>query len=324
MDDDDDISHDGIFRPFTSLSSTIPIGNHSQDPLHFHSKYSIMDHIPTDAPPSYDEAAGSSNRPTNTNTNTSVPHKVRNGIPPQSRRSMEDEGRPLPHGWIRQYDPQNHHQFFVDTDVEPPRSIWCHPYDDEQYMNGLDPKERQKIKGSLRVPSQADIAAESSDDDGDHHHHHHPQQTGTGAAELPPRDPNPPTGVTKFGRKMKDKMTHTTHEQREQERIRRAEEERRAYQRHQELRQAMSRAVQTGEPQYVGKGRDGKDIYIEPPQGMGPPRGGYGYNPYTQGPYANPNATFIRPQYPCKSSVQSHCFPSRHSWGRAGGLISSP
>ena len=217
---------------------------------------------------------------------------------------MEDEGRPLPHGWTRQYDPQNHHQFFVDTNLEPPRSIWCHPYDDEQYMSSLDPKERQKIKGSLRVPSQADIAAESSDDDGDHHHHH-PKQAGTGTPELPSRDPNPPTGVTKFGRRMKDKMTHTTHEQREQERVRRAEEEQRAYQRHQELRQAMSRAVQTGEPQYVGKGKDGKDIYIEPPQGMGPPRGGYGYNPYTQGPYANPNATFVRPQYPCKSSVPS-------------------
>ena len=207
---------------------------------------------------------------------------------------MEDEGRALPSGWVRSYDPQNHHQFFVDTNVEPPRSIWCHPYDDEQYMNTLDPKERQKIKGSLRVPSQADITAESSDEEGDHHHHF--KQTGT--AELSPRDSNPPTGVTKLGRKMKDKMTGTTHQQREQERAQRAEEERRAYQRHQELRQAMSRAAQTGEPQYVGKGRDGRDIYIEPPRGMGPPRGGYGYNPYTQGPYANSNAMFIRPQYP--------------------------
>ena len=258
-----------------------------------------MNPTPTDAPPAYEEVATSSNsssRPGNTDTNTSVPHKARNGIPPQTRRSMEDEGRPLPYGWIRQYDSQNHHQFFVNTNVEPPRSIWCHPYDDEQYMSSIDPKERQKIKGSLRVPSQADIAAESSDEDGDHHHH--AKLPGTGTAELPPRDSNPPSGVTKLGRKMKDKMTHTTHEQREQERIQRAEQERRAYQRHQELRQAMSRAVQTGEPQYVGKGKDGKDIYIEPPQGMGPPRGGYGYNPYMQGPYANPNATFVRPQYP--------------------------
>lgn len=92
-------------------------------------------------------------------------------------------------------------------------------------MNSLDPKERQKIKGSLRVPSQADITAESSDEEGDHHHQ--PNQTGT--PELPPRDPNPPTGLSKFGRKMKDKMTGTTHQQREQECAQRAEEERRAY-----------------------------------------------------------------------------------------------
>lgn len=280
-----------------------------------------MDPTPTDAPPSYDEVAGSStssNRPTNADTSTSISHKVRNGIPPQSRRSMEDEGRPLPHGWIRQYDSQNHHQFFVDTNVEPPRSIWSHPYDDEQYLNNLEPKERQKIKSSLRVPSQADITAESSDDDGDHH----PQTKPAGAsnAELPPRDPNPPTGVTKFGRKMKDKMTHTTHQQREQERAQRAEEERRAYQRHQQMRQAMSRAAQTGEPQYVGKGKDGRDIYFEPPQGMGSQRGGYGYNPYTQGPYANSNAMFVRPQYPY-SRPYGRGYGGGYGLPLAGGLM---
>lgn len=241
---------------------------------------------------------------------------------------MEDEGRPLPHGWIRQYDPQNHHQFFVDTNPEPPRSIWCHPYDDEQYMNSLDAKERQKIKSTLRVPSQADIAAESSDDDGDHHHH--PQKPSTGS-ELPPRDPNPPSNVTKFGRRMKDKMTHTTHQQRETERAQRAEEERRVYARHQELRQAMSRAAQTGEPQYVGKGKDGKDVYLEPPQqgmgGGGYGGGGYGgggggnrYNPYAQGPYANPNATFVRPQYPY-SRPYGGGFGGGYGLPLAGGLM---
>lgn len=188
-------------------------------------------------------------------------------------------------------------------------------------MNSLDPMERQKIKGSLRVPSQADITAESSDDDESNHHHHTKQTgTGTGTADLPPHDSSPPTGIAKFGRKMKDKMTHTTHQQREQERAQRAEEERRAYQRHQELRQAMSRAAQTGEPQYVGKGKDGRDIYIEPPQGMGPQRGGYGYNPYTQGPYANPNVMFVRPQYPY-SRPYGGGFGGGYGLPLAGGLM---
>lgn len=170
-------------------------------------------------------------------------------------------------------------------------------------MNSLDPAERRRVQNLQKVPSQADIEAESSEDDGDDgKHHQHTSRPVAGKGELPPREAHPPGGVTKFGRKMKDKMTNTTHEQREAQRLQRAEEERKAYERHMELRQAMSRAAQTGQPQLVGKGRDGRDVYIEPPQSIGPPRGaysgGYGYNPYTQGPYSHPNATFIRPQYP--------------------------
>lgn len=72
-------------------------------------------------------------------------------------------------------------------------------------MNSLDPKERQKVQGLLRVPSQADIQAESSEDDeGNHHNSKH---TGASTSSLPPRDPNPPSGVTKLGRRMKDKVS---------------------------------------------------------------------------------------------------------------------
>ena len=212
---------------------------------------------------------------------------------------MEDEGRPLPQGWVRQYDSQNHHQFFVDTNIEPPRSIWHHPYDDEQYMNTLDPAERQRVQGLHRVPTQADIEAESSEDDGDHgQHHSHSERPVSSGGELPPREPQQVGGITKFGRKMKDKMTNTTHQQREVERLQRAEQERQQYQRYMELRQAMSRAAQTGQPQLVGKGKDGKDVFIEPPQSMGFSQRGYGYNPYTQGPYSTPQGHFVRPQYP--------------------------
>lgn len=262
----------------------------------------------TDAPPSCDEAAASASGAASRHTQSSYlspPRKERNGISALDRRSMEDEGRTLPSGWLRQYDHQNHHQFFVDTNVEPPRSIWHHPYDDEQYMKGLDAVERQRIQNLQKVPSQADIAAESSDDDTDGQgYHDHSKYASPDTAELPPRVAPPAKGVTKFGRRMKDKMTQTTHEQREAQRKQRADEEQRAYQRHMEFRQAMSRAAQTGQPQFIGKGRDGKDVFIEPPQGMGAgqggygSQGGYGYNPYAQGPYSNANATYIRPQYP--------------------------
>jgi hypothetical protein len=209
---------------------------------------------------------------------------------------MEDEGRPLPHGWIRQHDPKTHHQFFVDTNVEPPRSIWHHPYDDKTYMSSLSPEERAKIQGLHRVPTNHDIIAAYSDDEQDHHDIPH---------ELPPRPTNQPSkGIHRFGRRMKDKITNTTHEEREKMRAERAKAEQEAYERHQMYRQAMSRAMETGEPQLIGKDKEGKDVYIEPPyQGGYPGQGygggygqnGYGYNPYTQGPYANPNARFLRP-----------------------------
>ncbi|KAL8678088.1 MAG: hypothetical protein Q9186_005527 [Xanthomendoza sp. 1 TL-2023] len=238
---------------------------------------------PDEPPPSYDAATAARPNPAPPGSTQSF-LRVRNGIPPEYRRSMEDEGRPLPTGWQRQYDPQNQHQFFVDTRQEPPRSIWHHPYDDDEYMNSLDPAERQKIQGSLRVPSHADINAESSEDD------HASTQP------LPPRPEKPEK--QRFGRKMKDKLTGTTHEQRQEERRQRAIAEEQAYQRHRQLRQAMVTAMNTGQPQHIGKDRDGRDLYIEPPQHVNRGGYGYGYNPYTQGPYASPNARFLRPTGP--------------------------
>lgn len=101
---------------------------------------------------------------------------------------------------------------------------------------------------------------------------------------------------------MKDKLTGTTHEEREKQRAKKAEEERRAYQAHLAFRQAMARASQTGQPQHIGKDKQGHDVFIEPPQGPG---AGYNmqpgayqqYNPYANGPYRDPNARFIRPNY---------------------------
>lgn len=197
---------------------------------------------------------------------------------------MEDERRPLPKGWVRTFDPQSHHQFFVDTTADPPRSIWTHPYDDEEYLRSLSSEERERIEQESMhrgyPPSKADIVASHTDDEDDDQHH-----AGTASSssfhtpeELPPRE-----GKKSLGRKLKDKVTGTTHEQRVQERRMRAEQEQRAYEQHRQMRQAMARAAETGQPQYVGKDPDGKDVYVEPPSyqgGYGGYGGGYGYNPY--------------------------------------------
>lgn len=248
----------------------------------------------SDNPPSYEEAQASSHL---------RPPKPRNGIPFSHRRSMEDEARELPPGWTRQFDPKNAHQFFVDTKSNPPRSIWHHPYDDETYLSTLSMEERERI--SALAPNKSDAHAESTDEERDHH----AQSAGppTSPTTAPPEVHQGQGKKPGFGRRMKDKLTGTTHEEREVQRRQRAEQERRAYELHLQIRQAMTRAMQTGEPQFVFKDEHGRDIYIEPPGGgrgaYG--QGAYGYNPYAQGPYADPNARFIRPAGP---------------YGRPGGM----
>ncbi|KAK3708125.1 hypothetical protein LTR37_011629 [Vermiconidia calcicola] len=294
--------------------------------------------IPAEAPPSYQQATGSSaashptlqgrvdtshptasgstNLASATDTPTSKTHlevpgsgKDSNGIPAAHRRSMEDEARPLPTGWVRTFDPSSHHQFFVDTTKEPPRSIWVHPYDDEEYLASLPAEERERIeeesmnRGHGPNHSKEDIMAAHTDDEDEAYH------PSSSTAELPPREGKGKGRDTRtFGRKFKDKITGMTHEEREVERKKRAQYERQLYQQHLAIRRAMGEAMRTGQPQHVGKDGDGKDIYIEPPappQGYG---GGYGggymrganmYDPYGRGGvYTTPDARYIRPPNP--------------------------
>ncbi|EON62716.1 hypothetical protein W97_01940 [Coniosporium apollinis CBS 100218] len=247
---------------------------------------------PTDAPPSYDTVADSSKA-----------YATRNGIPPEHRRSMEDEARPLPPGWIRQFDSKTNHQFFVDTKTDPPRSIWHHPYDDDEYLATLPPYEREHITRLQRSVSMKDIEAESSDDEAGPSSARKGSTATTGGEDI--------GGVHRFGRRLKDKLTSSSHEEREAGRRRREEEERKAYRAHLAARQAMARAIETGQPQYVGKDHQGRDVYIEPPYGAMAPMGAYGYNPYAQGPYADPNARFYRPQVPYRRP---------YGYGYGGGL----
>ncbi|RDW64223.1 hypothetical protein BP5796_10725 [Coleophoma crateriformis] len=255
----------------------------------------------TDAPPSYETAIAPPSQ------GNAIP-KIRNGIPHQTRRSMEDESRPLPEGWVRSYDPDSHHQFFVDTRRDPPASIWEHPYDNEAYLSSLSPEERAHIKGIHRVPSERDVEAESSDDENHAADGRHPP--------LPPRSKEEPLGgVHKLGRRMKDKLTNSTHQEREVKREERAKEEQATYERHQKIRAAMSRAMETGEPQLLGKDKNGRDLYIEPPPGIGSGNraynGGVGYSPYNNGRYGY-NSTYVRPQYPYHR-------PNRYGYGYGAG-----
>jgi hypothetical protein len=189
---------------------------------------------------------------------------------------MEDENRPLPDGWVRQFDPEEGHQFFVDTKANPPRSTWLHPYDDPEYLATLDPEERKRHTRRHRAVTLEDVTAEDTDGEDDHDHH---------TSQLPPRDgqaaQNQPGGLRGFGRKMKDKITGSTHEQRDVAHLR--------------ARQAMMKALQTGEPQFLAKDQQGRDLYVMPPNTRSPPAGGHGLYPFGHGsPYASYGPTMYR------------------------------
>jgi hypothetical protein len=57
--------------------------------------------------------------------------------------------------------------------------------------------------------------------------------------------------------------------------------------------------METGQPQLLGKDRQGRDLYIEPPRGPYAPQGAYGYNPCGgRGMYQTPNVRIVRPAGP--------------------------
>ncbi|KAK8062326.1 hypothetical protein PG997_014423 [Apiospora hydei] len=207
-------------------------------------------------PPSYDQAVGSAR----------LSQRERNGISAQRRRSIEDESRPLPDGWVRTFDPENHHQFFVDIRADPPRSIWHHPYDDEQYLNSLPVQEREQLGGLTRHPSKEDIAAETTDEEGDSHHATAFRGPGHGAAAGEASEASSSSSKPRsFGRKMKDKITGTTHEERDAERSRRQQREQGLYKQHELFRRGLAAAIRTNQPQLLGQDDEGTDVYLEPP-----------------------------------------------------------
>ncbi|SNX87566.1 uncharacterized protein MEPE_06276 [Melanopsichium pennsylvanicum] len=267
-------------------------------------------HQPNDAPPSYDQVAtGTSTLPANATTTTTTSSSNNNNLSvPQSddaaaaRKSMEDFLRPLPKGWIRQYDPSTHHNFFVDTLANPPRSIWVHPLDDEQYQRDHPEevrRERERIEKEQLVHADTD-----DEDDHVHHQHHHQQHSDTSTVAGASSSSSTQTkGLKKFGRNLKDKMTNSTHQEREAKRQAQREAEQRAIQQHAAIRQALQTATRTGQPQLVGKDKQGREIYAQPP-----PSGAFGfgatlgYGPYqtfdgpygAYGPYARPIGPYNR------------------------------
>jgi hypothetical protein len=163
-----------------------------------------------DQPPSYEQVQAQSTGASKKSTDNTL-HVPGVRIPPAARKSMEDEARELPEGWVRQYDTKEHHQFFVDTRANPPRSIWHHPYDDEQYLSTLTSEERERLQETHRTPSAADLAMDITDEEDDHDYDAKAPAPPSGAPrsadpELPPR-PSKDSKKSGLGRKLKDKVS---------------------------------------------------------------------------------------------------------------------
>lgn len=298
--------------------------------------------IPNELPPAYSDkpsqqpVAGPSRQST-FNPTWKLKQEERNSIPLHARRSMEDERRDLPKGWLRKFDENTHHQFFVDTTTEPPRSIWHHPYDDEPYLMSLSEKERLRIKDLHEVPSRADIEAESTDEEDEDAVLRARRSANGGSNKSQSRHAasihtyqNSQLQDTKdetMGSRIKDKFTGTTHAEREAKRKQRADEEQQGYEFHQAMRKAMAESIRTGNPAYITTDKDGNKLYVEPPDyakginSIYPPNDddtSKNYNPHRQGPYADPKARFFKaPQQPYSRS-------NSYGYGYGGGYGGYP
>ncbi|KAF8710975.1 Rhamnogalacturonan lyase B, N-terminal, partial [Rhizoctonia solani] len=145
------------------------------------------------------------------------------------RHSMEDESRPLPKGW-------------VDTKTNPPRSIWVHPFEDEQFQ-----REHPELFKQSRPP---------------------PSSPGENAVAGPSNTEGGTPEKKGFIQKMKDKAAEHA-AKKEEERKQREQLQREAVQRYVMRRQQLLQQGQQQQQQHMyGQG----SLY-------GPPNT-YGYGRY--------------------------------------------
>jgi len=122
------------------------------------------------------------------------------------------EELPLPYGWIREFDPNTNHPFWVDTKADPPRAIWTHPYEDEQYLRE-HPEVREKV-GSL---TQKQGSKDSSRTKPARRHSFSGRESASMADEHPTSPDSSRKGKEKRGffGKLKDKAIGTKEEREE-------------------------------------------------------------------------------------------------------------
>jgi hypothetical protein len=247
---------------------------------------------------------------------------------------MEDEGRPLPPGWIRCFDHHYDHHYYVDKTKNPPRSIWRHPYDDQTYINSLPPAERQRLsrEGLLHphAPTKNDPDYGATDNN----------VSTPGASSGPSNanananaNPNASDSSGGLGRKLKDKLTNTTHDERAARRREEAEQEEEAIRSYKLFREGLKAATKTGKPHLLGVDDDGRELYLQPPGAHYPHVARENrLSPYVTeviyqkggGPQVGkPGARFVRADgmYEGGASLEDDMFNNPNEYGTAGQYL---
>jgi len=184
------------------------------------------------------------------------------------------EEPPPPYGWVKQIDPATNHPFWVDTQSNPPRSIWTHPYEDEQYLRD-HPEVRGRKEGTYAAPSGPPPT-----------HRRHSSDSGLrpGPSGVGPRDsrshPGTPHEKRSFLGKLKDAAIGTKEEREAHKRQREEMNRRREEQRQAALRQIMEQA-RLRQERYGQQNPYGQYVQRNPQVMYGPPMG----NPYYGGGY---------------------------------------
>ncbi|KAG1875606.1 hypothetical protein DFJ58DRAFT_903293 [Suillus subalutaceus] len=175
---------------------------------------------------------------------------------------------PLPDGWIQEYDPQQKHPFWVDTTADPPRAIWVHPYEDEQFLSenpGIKAKV-EKLRAPLADPPPYEKRRHSFSA-GETAASLHADAMSSGSAGSPPIDEHQEERKRGMFGKLKDKAIGTK-EEREAHKKQKAEERARD----EELRREARR-----------RNLEQRAAYMQ--QNGGYPPYGYGYPGYSGGGY---------------------------------------
>ncbi|VDC01895.1 unnamed protein product [Peniophora sp. CBMAI 1063] len=198
---------------------------------------------------------------------------------------------PLPFGWVKEYDPSSEHYFYVDTKANPPRSIWTHPYEDEQYLNE-HPDVKEKVQSMLRqmeadrarddlssppayMPERRHSYTGRDNDDMGSSSNGSAAVLGAGPAANKGKGKEKKRGV--FG-KMKDNLIGTAEERaaykKEMERVKAEERKQReaAYQKQLEAQRVYYQQQAAQRQQYAQAGPS--RVYVQ--QGYGGYGGGYG------------------------------------------------